>query len=126
MDREPFSSYPSFGVTASLTTGRPPASQDAFCEEDGLPGQVLTGDRRLLRHPPVAVGRTGRAPLEQAEYTMYARHAIERGDDVHLARAGIGEADIAAGREQRADQGFQRRSMPDAFVYGIVTGDPSA
>ena len=63
-------------------------------------------DRRLLRHPPVAIGRAGRDALEQAEHAMHAWHAIERRDEMHLAGAGIGEAGVDARCEQRADQGF--------------------
>ena len=62
--------------------------------------------RRLLRHARVAVGRAGRDALEQAEDAAHAGHAVERGDEMHLAGAGIGEAGVDAGREQRADKAF--------------------
>ena len=62
--------------------------------------------RGLFRHPAVTIGRAGRHALEQTQHAMHARHAIERGDEMHLAGAGIGETCRDARREQRADEGF--------------------
>jgi hypothetical protein len=53
-------------------------------------------------HPRIAVGRAGGDALEQGEDAMYARHAVERGDEVHLAGARVGEAGVDAAGEERA------------------------
>ena len=64
------------------------------------------GGRRAPCHAPVPVGGAGDDPLEQAEDAAHGRHVVERGDEVHLRGARIGEADVDAGvdqcREQRA------------------------
>ena len=62
--------------------------------------------RRLAGHPRVAVGGAGGDALEEGEDAMDARHAVERGDEVHLAGAGIGEAGVDAAGEQRAGEAF--------------------
>ena len=62
--------------------------------------------RGLFRHAAVAVGRAGRYAFEQAQDAVHARHAIECGNKMHLARSGIGEACSDVRREQRADEGF--------------------
>ncbi len=80
------------------------------------------GDRRLLRHPPVAIGRAGRDALEQAKHAMHARYAVERRDEVHLAGAGIGEACVDARREQRADQGFSAVQCRDSLSLWDCAG----
>ena len=64
------------------------------------------GRRGLLRHAPIAVGGAGDDVLLQAEHAAHAGDAVERGDEVHLAGAGVGEADIHAAAEQRSHQAF--------------------
>ena len=61
---------------------------------------------RLLRHARIAVGRAGRHALEQGEHAAHAVDAVERGDEMHLRGAGIGEADIDAAADQRPHQTF--------------------
>ena len=61
----------------------------------------------LSGHAPVAVGRAGHDALEQAQHRAHLRHAVERGDEVHLGRAGVREADVDAAGDQRADQGLR-------------------
>ncbi len=63
--------------------------------------------RGLPRHPRIAVGRAGDHALEQAEHAAHAGDAVERGDEVHLAGAGIGEAGIDARGEQALHQAFR-------------------
>ena len=58
----------------------------------------------LAGHARVAVGCPGNHALEQAEDTAHPGHAIERRHEMHLAGAGIGEAGIDAGGEQRPDK----------------------
>ena len=41
--------------------------------------------------------------------------AVERRDEMHLRRAGIGEADVDVGGEERADEGF-------GAVHGMSPG----
>ncbi len=64
------------------------------------------GGRRLARHPRIAVGRAGHHALEQAQHAAHAGDAVERGDEMHLRRAGIGEARVDAAGEQGGDEGF--------------------
>ncbi len=54
----------------------------------------------LAGHPGVAVGRPGRHALEQPEHAAHLRLAVERRHEMHLGRAGIGEADVDAVDEQ--------------------------
>ncbi len=64
------------------------------------------GDGGLARHAGVAVGRAGDHAFEQAKDAAHPGNAIERGDEMHLRGARIGEAGIDAAAEQRMDQGF--------------------
>ncbi len=64
------------------------------------------GGRRLARHARIAVGGTGNHALEQAEHAAHAGNAVERGDEMHLRRAGIGKAGVDAAGQQGGDEGF--------------------
>jgi hypothetical protein len=82
---------------------------------------------RLVGHACVAVGRTGSHALEQRQYGTHPGFAIQRGDEVHLTGAGVGEADLDAGIGQGFQQGLSavgherspwminrnRRAVPD-------------
>ena len=57
-------------------------------------------------HAGVAVGGAGDDALEQAEHRAHLGHGVERGDEVHLRRARVGEADVDAGVDEGADQGL--------------------
>ena len=61
--------------------------------------EMQQGRRGSIRHPCVAVRGAGRDALEQAEHGAHLRHRIERGDEMHLRRAGVREArrDAATG-----------------------------
>ena len=56
------------------------------------------------RHPRVAVGGPGRHALEQGQHRAHPRLAVQGRDEVHLAGAGVGEADLDA----RVGQGFHQ------------------
>ena len=55
-------------------------------------------------HAGVAVGRAGGHALEQGEHGAHARLEVERGDEVHLAGAGVGEAHLDTGVGQGLHQ----------------------
>ena len=52
----------------------------------------------------VAVGGAGGDALEQPEHAAHLGHVVERGDEVHLRGARVGEAHVDAGVDERADQ----------------------
>ncbi len=58
---------------------------------------------RLAGHARVAVGGAGDHSFEEAEHAAHLRHRVERGDEVHLRGAGVDEADVDAGVDERAD-----------------------
>jgi hypothetical protein len=68
--------------------------------------QVQQRGRGLARHAPVAVGRAGDHAFEQAQHAAHAGYAVERGHEVHLRRAGVGEAQLHAAGGEGVDQGF--------------------
>ena len=78
---------------------------------------------RPVGHARVAVGRAGGDALEQREHAAHLGHVVERGDEVHLRRAGVREADVDAARDERADQrlGAVHR-VPLAVQSKIVPG----
>ncbi len=47
---------------------------------------------RQLRDAGVAVGGAGSDTLKETEHTAHLGEVVETGDEVHLGRAGIGEA----------------------------------
>jgi hypothetical protein len=55
-------------------------------------------------HPGVAVGSTGGDTLEQRQHRAHPVDAVERGDEMHFRRAGIGEARVDTAGDQRANQ----------------------
>ena len=57
------------------------------------------------RHPGVAVGGAGRDALEQRQHAAHLGCVVERGHEVHLRGAGVGEADVDAGVDQGLEQG---------------------
>ena len=68
--------------------------------------QVQQGGRRPSQHAVVAVGRARHHALEQAQHAAHARHLVQGGHEMHLRRAGIGEADVHSAREQGPHQTF--------------------
>ena len=69
----------------------------------GEPGPEVQQRRRgSAGDACVAVGRPGGHPLEEAEHRADLGDVVERGDEVHLGGAGVGEAGRhAVGRERR-------------------------
>jgi hypothetical protein len=60
--------------------------------------------RRALRHAAVAVGGAGHHALEEPEDRPHLGHVVERGDEMHLRRPGVGEADVDAAADQGPDE----------------------
>jgi hypothetical protein len=67
--------------------------------------QVQQGGGGPVGHAGVAVGRAGGHALEQGQHGAHRRRGVQRGDEVHLRGAGVGEAGVDAGVEQRAQHG---------------------
>ena len=81
------------------------------------------GARRPARHAAISVGRAGSDVLLQNQHRPHAGDIVERGDEVHFRRAGIGETDINAIGDERTQQTFstvhgcpsvRRRTQSDA------------
>ena len=86
--------------------------------------EVQQRARRHAGHPGVAVGGAGGDALEQAEHAAHLRHRVERGDEVHLARARVREARRHAGVDERADHGLRAVHGPRSHVHsGVETWD---
>ena len=66
--------------------------------------QVQQGGGGAAGHARVAVGRAGGHALEQRQHAAHLGDVVERGDEVHLRRARVGEADVHARVDQRPDQ----------------------
>ncbi len=66
-------------------------------------------------HARVAVGAAGHHGLGHAEDAAHALDLVERGDEMHLRGAGIGETGIDAAGEQRADEAFGAVHGRDRF-----------
>ena len=69
--------------------GRPPGVVEVGEPVAEARAEVQQRGGRHARHPGVAVGGAGDDALEQAEDTAHLRHRVERGDEVHLARARV-------------------------------------
>ena len=71
------------------------------------PGSAMEQRRgRPSRHARVTIGASGHHCLRKAGHATHAGDLVERRDEMHLRRAGVGEAGIDAAREQRANQAF--------------------
>src|SRR5579862_6285598 len=62
--------------------------------------------RGIPGHARIAVGRARRHALEQYRDGAHARAAVERVDEMDLARPRIGETDIDARLHERTEQAF--------------------
>ena len=58
--------------------------------------QVQQRGRRATRHPAVAVGRPGDDSLEEPEDGPHLGHVVEGGDEMHLRRPRVHEADVTS------------------------------
>ena len=56
--------------------------------------EVEEGRRWALGHAPVPVGHSGDDALEQGEHGPHPLDSIDRRDEMHLRRAGIGETHV--------------------------------
>ena len=84
-----------------------PAGVMEVGEAVGEAGPAMEERRRgPAGHARIAVGGAGGDALEQGEDATDARHAVERGDEVHLAGAGIGEAGVDAAGKEGAGEAF--------------------
>ena len=68
---------------------------------------------RSVEHTPVAISGACHHPLEECQHTAHALDFIERGDEVHLRRSRVGEADVDPATHQRAHQAF-------CTVHGVL------
>lgn len=66
--------------------------------------QVHEGHGRSAAHTPETVGGAGTHTLEQTQHRAKRRCAIDALHQVHLGRAGIGEAHLHAGRHEPIDE----------------------
>ena len=72
------------------------------------PGAEVQQRRRgLVGHARVAIGRAGDDALEETEHASHLGHGVERGDEVHLGGAGIGEAHVDIAVDEGLDQGLR-------------------
>src|SRR5712671_202153 len=62
---------------------------------------------RLPRHAAIAVGGPCHHPFEKSEHTTHAGRAVERGDEIDLARSRIGETGVAARSEKGSYEAFR-------------------
>ena len=60
----------------------------------------------LSGHPRISVRGAGHHAFEQPEHATHFAHAVERRDNMHFRRAGVGEASVHSARHQRANQAF--------------------
>ena len=77
---------------------------------------------RLVGHAVVAVGRPAAHAFEQAEHAAHALDAIERADEMHLGRAGIGEADIDAALHQGPNQTLRSVHLRPRNIRNVCGG----
>ena len=68
--------------------------------------EVQQGGGGPIRHAGISVGRARDDSLEQSEDRAHLRDGVERGDEVHLRRARVREADVHPRVDERTDQGL--------------------
>lgn len=78
--------------------------------------EVQQRHRGLAGHAAIAVRGARAHPLEQPEDRAHARHGIERTDERHLGRAGIGETDVDAGVARRGEDDARPAACFDIAV----------
>ena len=84
--------------------------------------EMQQGRGRRALHAEIAVGRTGHHALEQAEHAAHALDPVQRGDEMHLRGAWIGEADVDAARDQGPHQTFRtvHRFAPVRDIFQLL------
>jgi hypothetical protein len=60
--------------------------------------------RRPSGESSITVRRSGHDPFEQTKHAAHAGHAVERRDEMHLARTWIGKAGIDSAGKKRTHQ----------------------
>ena len=110
----------------TLTSGvRPRRALCRLASPLPRPGpEVQQRRRRAAGHPRVAVGRAGGHALEEREDGAHVGDVVQRGDEVHLRRAGVGEADVHARVDQRPDQCLCAVHL-GTLARGSDGGDPA-
>jgi hypothetical protein len=90
--------------------------------------------RRPSGESSITVRRSGHDPFEQTKHAAHAGHAVERRDEMHLARTWIGKAGIDSAGKKRTHQAlgtvhgtfFHYRPVSRKFLLAIrapiVTG----
>ncbi|MPM59317.1 hypothetical protein SDC9_106157 [bioreactor metagenome] len=65
---------------------------------------VQQGARGLFGHARIAVCSAGDHALEQSQHAAHLRLAVQRRDEVHLRRTGVGKAHVHVVGQQRVHQ----------------------
>ena len=55
----------------------------------------------------IAVGRTGGDALKEGQHAAHLGNGVQGRDEVHLGRAGVGEADVDTAVDQGIDQSLR-------------------
>ena len=61
---------------------------------------------RLVGHAAIAIRHAGDRAFEEAQDGAHTIDLVQRGDEMHFRGAGIGEADLDIGGDQRAHEAF--------------------
>jgi hypothetical protein len=101
------------GLAGVVQVGQPVAEAGPEVEERG---------RRAVGHAGVPVGGAGHDALEQPEDAPHLRHRVEGGHEVHLGRAGVGEAGV----HPRSHQGADQRLRPVEALAAVPLTRPRA
>ena len=86
------------GLAGIVEVGKPVAQARA---------EVQQGNRRLVRHPAITIGRAGHHAFEQPQDRAHPVLPVNRGNQLHFRRAGVGETDLHAAGMQGLDKGFR-------------------
>ena len=86
--------------------------------------EMQQGRGGLVGHAVVAVGRATAYAFEEAEHAAHALDAIEGTDEMHLRRAGIGEADFDAALDQGPNQTLRSVHHRPQRLKGICAAAP--
>ena len=68
--------------------------------------EVQQSHCRFIGHAPITISRAGHHAFEQAEYRAHPVLTIDRCNQLHLRRAGVGKADLYAASVKRLDKGL--------------------
>jgi len=89
--------------------------------------QMQQSYRRFVGHARITIGGAGHDPFKQAKHRADSRLAVDRGDQLHFRRAGVGKTGIDAAGGQRRDKGLSpvkghcvHRFAQDCCTYGAA------